>query len=232
MRVLVVEDSERLRRSVCTALRAGGYAVDGASGGEEGAWMLGDSAPYDVVVLDIMLPGVDGLSILGRLRSRGDSTHVLLLTARDTVEDRVKGLRAGADDYLVKPFAMEELLARVGALTRRAYGQKSPVLRVGRVEIDTLARSVLVGDEPVTLAPREYALLEYLARRQGQLVTRTEIEAHIYDYDAEPMSNVVDRAVCALRRKIDRDGEPSMIHTRRGMGYVLEGAPCLPSDGD
>ena len=177
-----------------------------------------------MIVLDLMLPKLDGLAVLDRLRSRGKNTHVLILTAKDTVADRVRGLQMGGDDYLVKPFAFEELLARIQALVRRCHSQKDPVIRVGPLEIDTSARSVTLRGSPVGLTPREYALLEYLARRQGAVVSRTEIEAHIYDDAAELMSNVVDSAVCALRRKIDVPEQPSLIQTRRGMGYVLREA--------
>jgi DNA-binding response OmpR family regulator len=168
-----------------------------------------------------MLPGYDGLELLRRLRAANKDTHVLLLTAKDTVADRVTGLRAGADDYLVKPFAFDELLARIEALVRRRHGAKNPVIRVGELSIDTAARSVSRSGAPVELFPREYALLEYLATRAGQVVSRTDIEAHIYDDRVEPLSNVVDSAICALRRKIDPPGKPSLIVTRRRMGYVL-----------
>src|SRR6185437_8799299 len=176
---------------------------------------------YDVIILDLMLPKLDGLSLLRRLRESDNRTHVLILTARDTVEDRVLGLRTGSDDYLVKPFAFDELLARVEALARRAHGVKTPVLRVGQIEIDTAQRVVRKGPDALELPPREFALLEYLAMRRGTVVSRTEIERHIYDDQAEPMSNVVDAVVYSLRRKIDSPGGPSLIQTRRGMGYVL-----------
>lgn len=229
MRILLVEDSPRLQRSVGTALRKTGYAVDVAGDGEEGLW-LALSHDYDVLVLDIMLPKRDGLSLLAELRRKGRMVHVLLLTARDTVIDRVQGLGAGADDYLVKPFALEELLARVQALGRRAYGTKQPKLLVGKLEIDTVARTVQRNSQPVELTAREYLLLEYLARRRGQVVSRTEIEAHIYDEQVDPMSNVVDSAICNLRKKISTTGEPTLIHTRRGLGYVLdEAAAALPT---
>jgi DNA-binding response OmpR family regulator len=224
MRLLLVEDSERLQRSLGTGLRKSGYAVDIAGTGPEGLWHA-ESHDYDVIVLDIMLPGFDGLTLLRRLREKGKETHVLLLTARDTVADRVVGLRAGADDYLVKPFAFDELLARIEALTRRRHGNKNPVMRVGDLEIDTAARTVSRGGRVIELFPREYALLEYLAARQGQVVSRTDIETHIYDERVEPLSNVVDSAVCALRRKIDPPGGPSLIVTRRRMGYVLGATP-------
>jgi DNA-binding response OmpR family regulator len=219
MRVLVVEDSPRLQQTLGTALRKSGYAVDAAADGAEGLW-LAESNEYDVIVLDLMLPRRDGLSVLSELRRKGKSVHVLLLTARDSVADRVAGLRAGADDYLVKPFALDELLARVQALCRRVYGTKRPQLRVDDLEIDPLARRARRAGREVDLTAREFALLEYLACRQGEVVSRTEIEAHIYDGLADPMSNVVDSAICGLRKKL---GAAPLIHTRRGQGYVLGG---------
>jgi DNA-binding response OmpR family regulator len=219
MRILVVEDSPRLQRVLNTALRKSGYVVDLASDGEEGLWRA-ETNTYDVIVLDIMLPKLDGLSLLTAFRAKGGTTHVLLLTARDTVPDRVKGLHTGADDYLVKPFALEELLARVQTLCRRAYGSKQTQIVVGDLTIDTLARSVRVASHYVELTAREYMLLEYLARRRGTVVARTEIEEHIYDGSDDLMSNVVDSAICALRKKLAT--EAPLIHTRRGMGYVLE----------
>lgn len=222
MRILLVEDSPRLQRSVSTALRRSGYAVDTASDGDEGLW-LAESHDYDAIVLDLMLPKRDGLGVLQALRAQGKSTHVLLLTARDTVPDRVAGLAAGADDYLVKPFALEELLARVQALCRRAYGTKQPVLVVADLEIATAARSVRRGGQPVELTAREYQLLEYLARRRGEVVPRTDIEAHIYDGQVDPMSNVVDSAICSLRKKLAVSAHsPALVHTRRGQGYMLD----------
>jgi DNA-binding response OmpR family regulator len=223
MRVLVVEDSERLRKSLVMALKKSHYAVDQAADGEEGLW-LATSNRYDVVILDIMLPKRDGLSALAELRKRGDAVHVLLLTAKDTVADRVQGLRAGADDYLVKPFALDELLARVEALCRRAYNDKESVMTVGDLEIDILSKRAKRAGSNVELTPREYLLLEYLARRRGQVVSRSDIESHIYDDQVDPMSNVVDSAVCAIRRKLSEHGGEALIHTRRGLGYVLERA--------
>lgn len=216
----MVEDSERLRRSVSDGLRKSGYAVDTAVEGEDGLH-LGCTESYDVIILDIMLPKLDGLEVLRRLRRAGRDTHVLLLTARDAVEDKVSGLRTGADDYLVKPFAFEELLARVEALARRQHQQKHPCMNIGSLEINVSARTVRRFGVIINVTPREYALLEFLALRRGQVVSRTEIEAHIYDAQADLMSNVVDSAVCALRRKIDCADEPSLIQTRRGMGYIL-----------
>jgi DNA-binding response OmpR family regulator len=227
MRLLLVEDSVRLQRSLGTALRKSGHAVDVAGDGEEGLWQA-ESHDYDVIILDIMLPKRDGLSLLAELRRQGRTVHVLLLTARDTVPDRVQGLQAGADDYLVKPFALEELLARVQALGRRAYGTKQPQLRIGELEIDTVARCARRAGQIVDLTAREYLLLEYLARRRGEVVSRAEIEAHIYDEQVDPMSNVVDSAVCSLRKKLGAAGEPALIHTRRGLGYVLGATAAVP----
>jgi DNA-binding response OmpR family regulator len=221
LRILLVEDSERLRRTVGAALRRSGYAVDAADNGEDALW-LAQSHQYDAVVLDIMLPKLDGLSVVGELRRRGSDTHVLLLTARDTVDDRVRGLQGGADDYLVKPFALEELLARVQALCRRAYGTKNPRIVIGDLEIDTTAREVRRAGRSVTLKPREYALLEYLALRRGQVVSRHDIETHIYDDAVDPMSNVVDSAISVLRKRLALPGAPPLIHTRHGHGYVLK----------
>ena len=220
MRVLVVEDSARLRQTVSTWLRRNGFAVDTSADGED-ALFQAETKDYDAIVLDIMLPKLDGLALLQRLRRHGKSTHVLLLTAKDTVADRVRGLECGADDYLVKPFALEELLARVKALCRRAYGSKKTHVTVGDLEIDTTARKVSRAGQPVTLQPREYALLEYLARRRGQIVTRAEIEEHIYADATDPLSNAVDSAICALRRKLAEVSPAALIHTRRGVGYEL-----------
>jgi DNA-binding response OmpR family regulator len=220
VRILLVEDSERLCRYVGAALKKSGYVVDVTRSGKEGLWFAQSNA-YDVIVLDIMLPEMDGLTILRELRGQGNSTHVLCLTAKDTVDDRVNGLRAGADDYLIKPFAQQELLARVEALCRRAYGVKQTRVKIGDLEIDTAAKEVFRAGHPVKLKPREYLLLEYLARRGGQVVTRQEIEAHLYNETADPMSNVVDSAICSVRKKIGAFSKTPLIHTRHGLGYVL-----------
>ena len=229
MRVLFIEDSERLQRSVGTGLRRSGFAVDVVGDGNAGLWTA-KSNDYDVIVLDLMLPGIDGLTLLRELRAAGRDTHVLVLTAKDAVEDRVRGLTAGADDDLIKPFAFEELVARVQALARRRHGTKNPKLSFGDLVIDTAAREASRGGRAVELSPREYALLEYLAARHGSVVSRAEIEAHIYDERAEPMSNVVDATVYALRKKIDPPGAvQSLIRTRRGMGYELRAAEASAS---
>jgi DNA-binding response OmpR family regulator len=220
MRVLVVEDYELLRDSISQGLREAGFAVDAASDGEQG-WWHAQAGSFDVVVLDLMLPRMDGLSLLKKLRQKKIESHVLILTAKDTTEDRIKGLDLGADDYLVKPFAFGELLARVRALIRRKYDSKSPVIQVEDLELDTLGRTARRAGEKVELSAKEYALLELLANRVGQVVTRTEIWEHIYDSQADAMSNVVDVFIGHLRKKIEREGLPRLIHTRRGMGYVL-----------
>jgi len=222
VRVLVVEDSKRLRTYLGKALVRDGLAVDLAADGEEGLH-LAEINDYDVIVLDLMLPKLDGISLLRRLRNDKGRARVLLLTARDTVEDRVYGLQEGADDDLVKPFALRELLARVQVLLRRRYDQISPEITVDSMVINTASRTVQRAGTLLDLQPREYALLQYLAARKGQVVSRREIEQHIYDDRVEPMSNVVDAAICRLRKKIDQPGEPSLITTRRGMGYVLGG---------
>jgi DNA-binding response OmpR family regulator len=224
VRILVVEDSVRLRRSIETALEKSGYAVDATGDGREGL-SLAEATDYDAIVLDIMLPGLDGLSLLQRLRAQGRPTHILLLTAKDTVQDRVHGLDAGADDYLVKPFALEELLARVAALCRRTYGRKHPRLVIADLEIDTAAKQVFRAGQAITLKPREYALLEYLALRHGEVVSRREIETHIYDSRVDTSSNVVDSAISVLRKRIAQPGSPPLIHTRHGLGYILKAEP-------
>ncbi len=222
MRILIVEDSERLRKSVALVLRESGYAVDESGDGDEGLWKA-QTYSYDVIVLDIMLPGLDGLTALRQLRKGDDHTQVILVSARDAIGDRVKGLREGADDYLVKPFALEELLARIEALCRRAYDRKDPVLTVGDLEIDTRAKTVSLSGELIDVKPREYAILEFLVLRAGEVVSRTEIESHVYDDVVSPMSNVVDRAICALRKKLAVGGNPTVkISTRRGQGYIVE----------
>lgn len=220
MRVLLVEDYPPIQKSVAKGLREAGFAVDATGQGEEGLWYA-LANDYDVLILDLMLPGVDGLTILRRLRSEGRAAHVLILTAKDTVPDRVRGLDLGADDYLVKPFAFEELLARVRALARRAYRTKNPSLEIEDLKIETTTQRVWRGQEEVVLTPREYAVLEYLAMRAGQVVSRTDIWEHVYEFKSESDSNVVDVYIGYLRRKIERRGKPALIQTLRGRGYSL-----------
>ncbi|HON07850.1 MAG TPA: response regulator transcription factor [Verrucomicrobiota bacterium] len=220
MRVLIVEDSTRLRETVSTYLRRNGFAVDSAADGDDGLF-LAETNQYDVIILDLMLPGTDGISILKSLRKSNNKTSVLILTAKDSINDRVLGLETGADDYLVKPFALEELLARVKALCRRAYADKNTCIIIGDLEIDTVARKVTRAGKVIQLQPREYALLEYLARRRGHIVTRTEIEEHIYPDENDVMSNSVDSAICVIRRKLSEANPTPIIHTHRGLGYEL-----------
>jgi len=221
MHLLLIEDSVRLQASIGRGLRKAGYALDITGDGEEGLW-LAQETPYDAIILDLMLPQLDGLSLLRKLRAAQNAVHVLILTAKDSVEDRVSGLQAGADDYLIKPFAFEELLARVQALCRRNYQRKNPRITIGDLEIDTAKRVALCRGRRIDLTPREFRLLEYLALRRGQVVSRTEIEAHIYPDAADLMSNAVDSAVCTLRKKITAPDARALIQTRRGVGYVLE----------
>jgi DNA-binding response OmpR family regulator len=220
MHILLVEDYAPLARSVGQGLREAGYAVDVATDGEDAlAWA--DTQEYDAIILDLMLPKLDGLSVLERLRRKRKASPVLILTARDRIEDRVKGLDLGADDYLVKPFAFQELLARVRAIVRRRYGSPSSVIRIADLEIDTTARTVIRAGTAIVLSGREYALLEYLAARRDQVVSRSEIRDHVYDFDSEPASNVIDVYIRYLRKKIDEDHPIKLIHTRRGLGYLL-----------
>ncbi len=220
MRVLVVEDYAVLRDSLAKGLRDSGYAVDATGEGREGLWYA-ENHPYDAIVLDLMLPGMTGQQLLARLREAGNTTPVIVLTARDAVADRVAVLDLGADDYMVKPFAFDELLARLRALVRRRYAQVDPVLRVADLEIDTRARRVQRAGQIVALSAREYALLEYLAHRAGQIVTRTELWDHAYDEAAEPNSNVLDVHISHLRKKLDDGHATKLIQTKRGQGYVL-----------
>jgi DNA-binding response OmpR family regulator len=220
MRVLLVEDYLPIQRSVAKGLREAGFAVDTTADGEEGLWYA-TTNEYDVIILDLMLPKIDGLTILRQLREKGRPVHVLILTAKDTVPDRVRGLDQGADDYLIKPFAFEELLARVRALARRAYRAKNPTLEVGDLRIETTSQRVWRGRQEAQLTPREYVLLEYLAMRAGEVVTRTDIWEHVYEFNSEADSNVVDVYIGYLRKKLERPGKPPLIHTLRGRGYRL-----------
>jgi DNA-binding response OmpR family regulator len=220
MRVLVVEDHPSLARSIADGLRDEGFAVDLTFDGEE-AHALARAHRYDLIVLDIMLPGMDGLTLLANLRRAKSNVPVLLLTARDAVEDRVKGLDAGADDYLIKPFEWNELLARCRALVRRGHDLRTPELTVGDLRIDTVKKAVMRGERNIKLSAREYALLTYLAHRTGQVVSRSDIWEHLYDSTDEVASNVVDVYIAYLRNKIDKGFDRKLIHTRHGQGYVL-----------
>jgi two-component system OmpR family response regulator len=217
MRVLVVEDEADLARTLEKTLEEEQFAVDLALDGEDGLFKMTEIA-YDAVILDLMLPRRDGWSLLRGLRQAGRRTPVLIVTARDAIEDRIRGLNLGADDYLTKPFALAELVARIRALIRRASGDPAPTLVIGDVTIDTAARRVQCGGNTIELTAREYAILELLARRRGVLLTRSTIWEHIYDEAEDTFSNVVDVYVSALRRKLGRE----LIQTRRGHGYMID----------
>lgn len=220
MRVLLIEDHKPLLKALKRGLEEEGLAVDTAEDGEEGDYKA-RTANYDVIVLDLMLPKIDGLSLLKEWRRGGIKTHVLVLTARDTTADKVQGLDLGADDYLTKPFQLEELLARLRALIRRGHQVKDPILRIRDLEIDTAARTVKRNGQAIHLTPREYALLQFLAFHRGKVVTRSMIWEHLYDEYDENTSNVVDVYIRYLRTKIDKGYDPPLILTRWGEGYML-----------
>lgn len=224
MRILVVEDDPKIASFVVKGLKQSGFAVDAFADGDE-AHTMASTVTYDAAVVDIMLPGMDGLELVRRLRKAGGRMPVIFLSAKASVEDRVRGLQAGADDYLTKPFAFSELLARVQALIRRASHAAEPTrLEVGELSLDLLTRDVVRAGQPIELQPREYALLEYLMRHAGRVVTKTMILEHVYDFSFDPQTNVVDVLVSRLRQKIDREFPVKMIHTLRGVGYVLKSA--------
>jgi DNA-binding response OmpR family regulator len=222
MRLLIVEDNRSLLKSLKKGLVEESFAVDTAEDGEEGLY-LAEANDYDVVILDLMLPKLDGWRVLREMRAKGLSTHVLILTARDGPEDKVRGLDGGADDYLTKPFRFEELLARVRALVRRKYQTKNPRLEVADLEIDTATHSVRRSGMEIILQPKEYALLEYLAHRAGEIVPRAAIWEHLYDWQDDTTSNIIDVYISRLRRKIDRPGLRPLFQTIRGEGYLLKG---------
>ncbi len=221
MRILIVDDDRRLCAIIKRGLLEEAYAVDAAYDGEEGEYLAEVSA-YDLIILDIMLPIKNGIEICQELRAKRVNTPILMLTAKDAVEDRVRGLDTGADDYLVKPFAFSELLARVRALLRREGISKSPELRVGDLALNTLTRQVWRGQRPIELTTKEYVILEYFMRHPNVVVTRTMIEEHAWDYDFDSLSNLVDVYIRRLRRKIDDEGKDSLIQTIRGAGYRLK----------
>ena len=224
MRVLVVEDEKKTASFIRKALQAEGFAVDVCYNGDD-AWAAARATPFDAIVLDIMLPGRDGLSLLRQLRERQNPTPVLLLSARGEVNERVEGLNAGADDYLPKPFVIAELIARVRALGRRGSETKSPLLRVGDLTLDTVTREARRGGGAIELTTREYRLLEFLMRSAGRICGRMAILEKVWDYDFDPGSNLVDVNVMRLREKIDADFEPKLLHTVRGIGYVMKESP-------
>ncbi len=221
MRVLIIEDYEPIRRSLAEGLLEAGFEVEIASNGADGL-QTATRASFDVVVLDLMLPKVDGLQVLRQIRESGSKAFVLVLTAKGNAEDRIAGLDLGADDYVTKPFVFGEVLARIRAMIRRKYGEPNPILRVGDLEIDTVRRIVRRQDAKIELTAKEYSLLEYLALRSGQIVTRNDVWDHVYDFHAEAQSNVIDVYIGYLRKKLEQPGWSKLIHTRRGQGYLLE----------
>ncbi len=221
MKLLVIEDSERLRRSLELGLRRSGFAVDTVGDGEEGL-AYARHGKYDAVILDLMLPKLDGLTLLRMLRDEGNDVHVLILSARDQVEERIQGLQLGSDDYLTKPFAFEELVARLRALVRRKYGAKTPTHRVGELEIDTGRRAVVRDSVEIPLTRNEYAVLEYLVVRRGRVVSKAELLDHLYAGAGHGSENAVEVFIHQLRKKIQINGDADVIRTRRGHGYVID----------
>jgi two-component system response regulator PhoP len=222
VRVLIVEDEPRLAENIARSLReSAGYAVDVAADGQEGLF-LAESSTYDVVLLDLMLPKMDGMQLLTRIRQAGQLTPVLVLTARDDKESVVALLNAGADDYLTKPFDLGELLARAKALIRRGKGQPSPVLTIGDLQLNTVNRTVQRAGRTIMLTAMEYRVLEYLAHRARAVVSKTELLEHLYDYNWEKFSNVIEVYISGLRRKLDDGSDQQLIHTVRGQGYILQ----------
>lgn len=220
MRILLVEDDPGVRRFVVKGLREQAYAVDTAATGEEALYQT-DINEYDLIILDIMIPEPDGFEVCRRLRKSGKRMPILMLTAKDAVEDRVSGLDRGADDYLTKPFEFLELLARLRALMRRSTELRPPRLMVGELELDTAAQNATLAGIPISLTHKEYALLEYLVRNAGRVVSRAEIAEHVWDETFDPFSNLIEVYVNRLRRKIVPEGDTALLQTRRGAGYIL-----------
>jgi heavy metal response regulator len=220
MRILVVEDEAAIAAFINQGLAEAGYAVDLAGDGAEALYWL-TIAEYDVIILDVMLPDTDGLSICGQIRTRGIRAPVLMVTARDTIDDRVAGLDSGADDYLIKPFAFAELLARIRALLRREPAFKGAILQVGDLTLDTVSHTVRRADQPIPLTSKEYSLLEFLMRHPNQTLTRAAIGEHVWNYDFDNVSNLIDVHIFGLRRKVDDPFEQKLLHTVRGVGYRL-----------
>ena len=222
MRVLIIEDDQQIASFVSTGLQQAGFAVDHVSDGEEGL-EIAQCNSYDVMIIDIMLPGLDGFSVIEDLRSKGNTTPILVLSARGSLDDKLRGFQTGSDDYLTKPFSFSELQARLQALLRRtSRGQGQNALEAGDLSMDLLSRKVVRGNREIELQPREFALLEYLMRNSGNVVSKTMILEHVWDYHFDPQTNVVDVLVHRLRNKIDKDFQSKLLHTVRGVGYVLE----------
>lgn len=221
MRILVIEDEKKILSFVRKGLEEQGFVVDTCDNGDDGL-ILAETHPYDAIVLDIMLPGRDGLSILRLLRERSNRVPVLIITARGEVTEKIEGLNLGADDYLVKPFYMDELIARLKSVWRRSSGEGLSVLRVSDLHLNLMTREVKRGGHMIDLAPREFALLEYLMRSPGRVLTRTQIVEHVWSYHFDPDTNLVDVYIQRLRRKVDDDFEEKLIHTVRGVGYCIK----------
>ena len=222
MRIILVEDDSKIAAFILKGLKAAGYAVDHAENGEDGLH-LALTEPYDAAIIDVMLPGRSGLSIIETLRRKKVRTPVIILSAKGEIEDRIKGLEIGADDYLTKPFSFSELLARVQALIRRASAVEEPMrLSVGGLTLDILTRRVVRDGRKIDLQPLEFSLLEYLMRNAGRVVSKTMIMEHVWDYNFDPRTNVVEARICRLRDKIDKEFDQKLIHTVRGVGYVLQ----------
>jgi len=222
MRILLVEDDSKIASFIIKGMKEAGYVVDHAADGNEGL-ALALTEPYDAAIIDIMLPKLDGLSLIEEIRRNKVATPVIILSVKGSVEDRVKGLQTGSDDYLTKPFAFSELLARVQALIRRASGATEPTrITLGNLSINLLTREVTRGNKKIDLQPMEFSLLEYLMRNAGRVVSKTMIMEHVWDYNFDPQTNIVEARICRLRDKIDRDFQEKLINTVRGVGYVLK----------
>ncbi|MDA0989943.1 MAG: response regulator transcription factor [Verrucomicrobia bacterium] len=220
MKVLVVEDSERLLRSLGRGLKKSGFTVDLVGDGKEG-WDYARLNDYDVIVLDILLPHMDGLTILRNLRAMGKQTHVLMLSAKDQVEDRVRGLQLGADDYMIKPFSFDELVARLNTLVRRRYETKNPVITIGHLTVNTATREVRSHGDVVNVTPGEYGILEHLVLNRGNVLSKEQLLDGLHDSDSYAGTNVIEVMVCNLRKKIDANGDDPIVQTRRGFGYFI-----------
>ena len=221
MRILLIEDNNALRNALEQYLREAEYIVDSAATGDEGLWAASEN-PYDLILLDLMLPKIDGMEILRRLRVKENPVHILVISARDGLEDRLEALDASADDYLVKPFPLSEALARVRALLRRSFVKKSPVIQLADTQLDPARRIVRRGERIIDLTALEYRMLEYFFYRAGEVISRTEIWEHIFEDGSGGNSNIVDVYIGYLRKKLNLEGESNLIQTRRGQGYILE----------
>lgn len=221
MKLLLVEDSERLQRSLAIGLQKNGFTLDQAFDGEQALSYIATNE-YDGIILDLMLPKIDGLTVLSKLRSNGNNCHVLILSANDQTEDRVRGLDLGADDYLVKPFSFDELVSRLRALSRRQLGSKNPVLEIDGVEINSGSRQVMFNGRTISLTPHEYQLLDFLARRRGRVFSHDQLIDRLYDAGSYVTRNAIEAHISALRKHLDAANAPNLIKTRRGFGYLIE----------